>query len=413
MASFENRGNGTWRVIISNGYDPSGQKKRIQRTVKVDPNKTELSQRREVEKEAAKIQADFDRQQITDAKKLTFKAVYENYYQDRVVCRGLVQQTADSYRKLFDRRLIPYFGKRAIREITASDLNAFFRKLKKEGRIVRKVKNGAGSTKDNPADKEKKPLSGTYVRKYYQQLNELFRYAQKSGIIVINPCTLIDPPQVDTQEAQYYDISECPDILEAIKNYNDPEWKCYFLLQFYCGSRPEEMTGLNWSDYDEPNISISAGAYQAKGEKCKRTDRPKTKKSNRMLQLPPDAVAALNAWKKVQAEKKLRIGASWADPDAVFTNDLGQRISIQTPSKHWKSFTKESGIRHLPLYSLRHTNCSLLINSRELSVKEVSSQMGHAQTSTTLNIYSHVFKQSNERATNALLNVLNTKKKAE
>ena len=61
MASLENRGNGSWRIIISNGYDARGKKQRITKTVQVDPKKTELSQRREVEKEAAKLQADFDR----------------------------------------------------------------------------------------------------------------------------------------------------------------------------------------------------------------------------------------------------------------------------------------------------------------------------------------------------------------
>ena len=51
-------------------------------------------------------------------------------------------------------------------------------------------------------------------------------------------------------------------------------------------------------------------------------------------------------------------------------------------------------------------NCSLLIYSRELSVEEVAAQMGHEQTSTTLDIYTHAFKKANERATKALENVL-------
>ena len=403
MASYENRGNGSRRVVISNGYGPDGKKKRIQRTITVDPKKTELAQRREVEKEAAKIQADFDRQQITDAKKLTFKAVYENYIQDRVIRRGLTERTVDDYRKLFNRQLLPKFGKRAIREITASDINAFFRNLKKTVKV------------DESGKTEQVNVAGTYARKYYQQLNELFRYAQRNGIIVTNPCNLIDPPKVDTQEAQFYDVSECPDILEKIKKHSDPEWRCYFLLQFYCGSRPEEMTGLNWSDFDGSEISITAGAYQEKGKggKCKRTDRPKTKKSNRKILLPPDAIAALNTWKKVQAENRLRIGSAWDDPNAIFTNELGKRVRIERPSKCWKRFTEENGIRHLPLYDLRHTNISLLIASNELSVEEVAARAGHEQTSTTLDIYSHAFANSNKRATDALLNVLNAKENAE
>ena len=402
MATIEKRKNGSFLITVSGGYGSDGKQIRIRRTFHADPNTTENSQHKQAEKFAAALETDYERQQITDAKKLTFRAVYEDYLQDRIVRRNLAQRTVDDYKKLFERHLLPQFGKGAIRDITARDLNSFFRSLKKD------VKN------PDTGKIEKKNVSGTYARKYYQQLNELFRYAQRSGIIVTNPCNLIDPPQLDTQEAQYYDISEVPVILEKIKNHPDPEWRCYFLLQFYCGSRPEEMTGLNWSDYDGSDITISAGAYQPKGGKCKRTDRPKTKKSNRKIQLPPDAIAALDSWKRAQAEKRLKIGKSWADPKAVFTNELGERVRIDRPTKCWKQFTTANHLRHLPLYSLRHTNCSLLISSKELSVEEVASRMGHEQTSTTLDIYSHCFSESNKRATNALMNVLSTaQKKAE
>ena len=177
-------------------------------------------------------------------------------------------------------------------------------------------------------------------------------------------------------------------------------------MSFYCGSRPGELIGLNWNDFDGQNIFIQAGSYQAKGQKCKRTEKPKTKRSIRKIQLTPEAVSALNGWKKEQAKYRLKFGKEWPEPDAIFTNDLGERVSSQTPSKAWKRLTSESGLRHLPLYDLRHTNCSLLIASRELSVEEVAARMGHEQTSTTLNIYSHAFANSNERATQALTNVL-------
>lgn len=399
MASLENRGGGSWRIIVCDGYDARGKKKRIQRTVNVDPKKTENAQRQEVKKMAALLEADYQRQKITGAKKITLQKVFSDYIQDRIIRRGLAPRTVDSYKNLFESRLLPEFGKKAIREITAQDLNQFFRKLETEGRIIRKKKG-------EKVKVEKKGLSGTYCRKFFQQMNELFKYAQRSGIIVTNPCTLIEPPRIDTQEASFYDLSECPAILDKIKQHPDPEWRCYFLLAFYCGTRPEELVGLDWADFDGSSISISAGAYQAKGEKCKRTDRPKTKKSNRKIALTADCINALKDWKAAQAAERLRLGRHWADPKAIFTNDLGERISMYRPSKAWRQFTNENEIRHLPLYDIRHTHCSLLISSRELSVEEVAARMGHAQTSTTLNIYSHAFQDANEKATAALENVL-------
>lgn len=59
MSSLEDRGNGSWRLTISDGYAPDGKKIRVQRTIHVDPMHTPAVQRREAEKQAALLEADF------------------------------------------------------------------------------------------------------------------------------------------------------------------------------------------------------------------------------------------------------------------------------------------------------------------------------------------------------------------
>ncbi len=85
----------------------------------------------------------------------------------------------------------------------------------------------------------------------------------------MNPCDTVEKPKRDTQEAQYYDLPECVQIIKFLNNYDDPEWKAYLSLSFYCGCRPGELIGLNWSDYDGENIFVQAGSYQGKGEESK------------------------------------------------------------------------------------------------------------------------------------------------
>lgn len=390
MPSVEvkNLAKGKWIVTAYNGYNPDGTQKRVRRAFQADPNSTEKAQRKQAEKFAAHLQTDLDDKRINDAKRITLRGVYEEYISDLEIRKGLAPRTIDSYKELFDRRILPEFGKKAIRDITVSDINKFLRKL------VTDRKNG------------EKSLSGTYRLKYYQQLNQLFQYARRNGFIVVNPCDLIEPPKRDTKEAQYYDLPECVAIVKALANYPEIIWKAFFSLGFYCGTRPGEIIGLNWSDYDGKSIFIQAGSYTPKGEATRRTDKPKTKKSVRKITLAPEAAAALSEWKREQAKQRLQAGQCWYDPEAMFTTMEGIRLSPDRPSKAWKRFARDNGIRHLPYYDIRHTNCSLLISSRELSVEEVAARMGHEQTSTTLNIYTHAFSNANERATEALCNVL-------
>ena len=391
MATIVDRGNGSWRIMVSNGRDHTGKQVRITRTVHVNPKWSEKKQRAEVLKEAQRLEVDADRMQISDAKKLSFAAVYEDYIKDRIQRRNLTKRTEDSYRKLFDLQLLPAFGNIAIRDISPRDVNKFLQKLAN-------TKTKTGTT-----------LSGTYQLKYYQQLHELFVYAQRSGLIVINPCDFVEPPKRDTKEAQYYDKEECIHIAKLINEQDDPMWKAFFSLSFYCGARPGEIIGLNWSDYDGTNIFIQAGSYKGKGMKTTRTDKPKTKRSIRKIQLPPEAITALSGWRKAQAEYRLKFRGLWPEPDTMFTGEEGQRVTLTYPARKWKEFTEANGIRHLPLYDLRHTHCSILIASRELSIEEVAARMGHEQTSTTLNIYTHAFADSNERATKAFSNFLSEK----
>ena len=49
------------------------------------------------------------------------------------------------------------------------------------------------------------------------------------------------------------------------------------------------------------------------------------------------------------------------------------------------------------MHSLRHTNASLLI-AQGVDVRTVASLLGHAQASTTLDIYAHAFDKNKRKA---------------
>ena len=60
---------------------------------------------------------------------------------------------------------------------------------------------------------------------------------------------------------------------------------------------------------------------------------------------------------------------------------------------------------HIPFHGLRHTSATLLIAAHQ-DVRTVSNRLGHAQASTTMNIYAHALKENDHTASNALENML-------
>ena len=59
----------------------------------------------------------------------------------------------------------------------------------------------------------------------------------------------------------------------------------------------------------------------------------------------------------------------------------------------------------IPFHGLRHTAATLLVSS-QLDLKSVSARLGHAQTSTTLNIYSHSLESNDRKAADAKESIL-------
>lgn len=60
------------------------------------------------------------------------------------------------------------------------------------------------------------------------------------------------------------------------------------------------------------------------------------------------------------------------------------------------------------LHSFRHTFATLAITSG-IDVATVSSILGHSQTSTTLNLYTHAVQAANVKAVNVIADLLNGK----
>ena len=127
-------------------------------------------------------------------------------------------------------------------------------------------------------------------------------------------------------------------------------------------------------------------------------DTPKNKTSARPLKLSRSAFFVLRQVQEWQEEQRALCGDRWKDKDGrIFTNDEGAPIHPDALSSWFGDFTRRNGFTEIHVHSLRHSYASLLI-AEGTPLVVVSRRLGHAQVSTTANIYAHVIASADEKA---------------
>ena len=172
--------------------------------------------------------------------------------------------------------------------------------------------------------------------------------------------------------------------------------------------------GLDWT-VEQKNVYAEDGTLKAatviKGEQiCKK---PKTKMSTRTVTIPHELTLRIMTLKQSREQLKTDLGDFWQGGDWVFVQDNGQMMNYSTPYQalqdvlHRYNADKapEEQLPVIPFHGLRHTAATLLI-AAGVDVKTISARLGHALTSTTMNIYVHALQESDEKAADAISNLL-------
>ena len=76
-----------------------------------------------------------------------------------------------------------------------------------------------------------------------------------------------------------------------------------------------------------------------------------------------------------------------------------------TPYTWLQRFCEAEGLQFKGLHSFRHSMATQAITNG-VDIKTVSAILGHSQTSTTLNIYTHAVQQTNVKALNILAELI-------
>ena len=220
-----------------------------------------------------------------------------------------------------------------------------------------------------------------------------------------NPCRRVTIPKGSKKERKILTIEETEEFFNLLKTA-PLKYRAFFTLDIYSGIRRGEMLGLEWKDIDfqtgvihiqrTSNYTKTNGIY---------TDTTKTESSVRFVKVPMEVIDVLLLYKEEQDEERIKLGSKWHDTDRLFVKYDGQPINPQTPYGWLKEFCEKNDFSFYGIHQFRHLHTSLLIGAG-IDPTTVSGILGHSQVSTTLNLYSHIFRENQIKACDAVANAL-------
>ena len=460
MASLQERRNKTGKLIsysirVHRGREPDGkQLKPWTATFEVSPTWTE----RAAKKKAADFAAVFEkecREGVTSDSRQTFQS-YCDYVLELKESRRAKHSTIVRYREL-TARIYPAIGHIKLKDLRADHLNSLYTALGKEGsgtgsahatsrvdlvpllkekaltrasiadstgvslravydavkgkpvsaEAAKAISEALGRSLDKTftIEKNSHTLSPKTIVEHHRLISTVLDQASKEALIPFNVASKATLPKVQKKEVNYFQPEQVSAIREALER--EPiKWKTLVHLLLITGARRGEVLGLKWDkvDFEGNRIHIcnnvlyasDCGIYE---------DTPKTATSDRYISLPAETMQLLRQYRAWQSGERLRLGGYYQDQGFLFAQDSGKPMHPDNVNVWLRNFSKRHNLPHINPHAFRHSMASLLYFNGVDSVS-ISKRLGHAQVSTTANIYAHVMEAADKKNADILASVL-------
>ena len=386
MASIEKRGN-SYRIKVSCGYKTDGTQVAQRMTWTPDPNMTSKQIEKELQRQVVLFEDECRHGQVVSAVK--FETFAEEWFEDYAKLN--LKSTTYTRQRQLTKRVYKAIGHIRLDKITAREIQKFINSLAKEG-----VNEHTG-----------KALSHKTMVHYLSFISTVLDYAIKMNMLSDNPCRRVTIPKGSKKKRNILTMEETQNFFNLLENYAPLKWKAFFVLIIYSGMRRGEMLGLEWHDIDFAtgviHIERTSNYTKARGIY---TDTPKTESSVRFIKVPMSVIDVLKEYRLWQNSERKRLGSKWIETDRLFTKWNGSPMNLQSPYGWLKEFCEEHNFPFYGIHQFRHLHTSLLIGAG-IDPTTVSGVLGHAQVSTTLNLYSHMFRENQVKACDAVANALN------
>ena len=253
-----------------------------------------------------------------------------------------------------------------------------------------------GFEKAFTVSEDARSLSPKTALEHHRLISTVLDQAEKEGQVPFNVASKATLPKVAKKEVNYFQPEQIAAIRDALKQ--EPlKWETLTHLFLLTGARRGELLGLKWSavDFEKNRVHICNNVLYAP-DRGIYEDTPKTSTSDRYISLPLETMQLLRSYRAWQNAERLRFGEYYENRDFVFAQDNGKPMHPDSVTDWMGKFSKRHGLPHINPHAFRHTMASMLYFNGVDSVW-ISKRLGHAQVSTTANIYAHVVEEADRK----------------
>ena len=349
------------------GRDEQGKRK--QKTV------SGFKTKKEAEKACAELIAQYENGLYNEPSQMDMKNFFlywlENHYKHMV--------SKSTYEPLTTRvinQITPLIGHIKLRDIKPYHIEKYHNDLFKQG------------------------LGAQSVATLHSIVSRSLNYAVKQEMILKNPCQIVGKPRVSNRDYVVWEPKDCHLFLSLVKN-KDPYRYIAYYLAIYTGMRRSELLGLTWSnvEFTKRKIFVNQTLYY-KSKTNFSFQEPKTKKSKRAISIDETIIKELKAHHKQINEDRILYRHEYQENDLVCCNFVGAPLIPNDLGDHFRKMLTELIVPKIRFHDLRHTHATILLKIGE-NPKVIQERLGHASIQITLDTYSHVLPDMQDKTMSA------------
>ena len=340
MAAFKNKENGTWYVQFRY-TDWKGERQQKLKRGFATKKEAQAWEREFLMEKQADINMSFE----------SFVGLYEKDIKPKIKLNTWITKES-----IIKQKILPYFQKRKLSEITAKDIIDWQNE-------IRELTDCHGS-----------PLSKTYLKTVHNQLSAIFNHAIRYYGLQINPAQKAgNMGMEEKKEMLFWTKDEYTKFSEAMMD--KPISYYAFEMLYWCGIREGELLALTPADFNFDRGTVSINKSYQRINKQDVITTPKTPKSIRVIQMPKFLCEEIQDYFKM-----------------FYSLDSDGRIfpiSKNYLHREMARGSKATGVKRIRIHDLRHSHVSLLIDMG-FTALAIADRVGHESIDITFR-YAHLF----------------------